>query len=168
MEEAREMWEAIGSVLTNRDGVAGVILILLVVVIAVALLGRRGLIAVHTRNFSLGGANIEREIIRHQIEVAHGSVLAAGEELGFDDDYHAKYVLERVYDKVVEWIVFNHISDTPIYVESKRAAIYNLILSLNPPIDVRGEEMKKRIREWVKNIVVQLVQTREYYSVKGR
>lgn len=157
------MWEAISQVLNGHNG-AFILVAVLIVVFVLVYLSRKGGFAIHTHAFSLGGADREREIIRHQIEIAHASSFELPEILGLDfTEYLTKYMIERVYDKVVEWIIFNHISSSPIYIESKTSAVYNLLLSLNTADSIRTPEVKKNVKDWVIHLVDQLVHTRKYY-----
>lgn len=162
------MWEAISSVLNGGNGIY-ILTFVLIIAIIVMLFSKSGMLNIHTSVFSLGGATREREIIRRQIETAHACVAEAIDSLELNgSDYHVKYIFERIYDKVVEWIVFNHISNSQIYLDSKTTAVYNLILSLNPPEEIKTPELKKKISEWVRMLVQQLLQMREYYSRQGR
>lgn len=158
------MWESITSILNGSNGV-----LVIVAVVAIALilirLSKKGVFTLHTSFLSLGVADKEREIIRHQIEASHAAVLLAMEELNVSDDWHTRYIFERVYDKVVEWVIFNHVSTSPLYIESKFMAVYNLCTSLGM-VELREDENKNKLKEWVRNIVGQLVDIREYYSDK--
>lgn len=158
------MWEAISQVLNGHNGV---FILAAVIVIAFVLiyLSRKGGFTIHTNAFSLGGADREREIIRHQIEIAHAASFELPEVLHLDfTEYLTKYMIERVYDKVVEWVIFNHISNSPIYIESKTAAVYNLLISLNTAPELRDAEIRKDVKDWIVHLVDQLVHTRKYYT----
>lgn len=156
------MWESISSVLNGNNGIL-VIIAVVVIILVLIYLSKNGGFALHTSFLSLGGADRERDVIRHQIESAHAEVLLAMDSLNIPDDWHTKYIFERVYDKVVEWVIFNHISTTPLYIESKFMAVYNLCTSLGM-VELRENENKEKLHNWVRELVHKLVDIRKYYS----
>lgn len=158
------MWDALTNIVNGHNGLF-VIIATVIIVFTLIRLSKKGGFAVHTGFLSLGGADREREIIRHQIEVAHASSFEIPELLRLNmDDYRIKYLIERVYDKVVEWVIFNHISTSPIYIDSKSCAIYNLIVMVHGVDGVDTDDVRKKIREWVTHLIDQLVHTRKYYT----
>lgn len=157
------MWEAIGKILTD-DSAAIVLCFLMTVVIVVIVTASKGIMSVQTKNFSFGASSREREIIRRQVEVAHDCLASAMAKQNSGENYHTLYVLERVYDKVVEWIVFNHINTLPIYIQAKQDAVWNLVLSLNPPKEFKTAACEKRVREWVREVIEKLIEIRKLYE----
>lgn len=158
------MWDSIANIVNGGNGIFILVFVLIVIIIAM-LLSKSGMLNIHTSSFSLGAVTREREIIMRQIETAHTYIIEAMDMLEVDgNDYHIKYIFERIYDKVVEWVLFNHISTNQIYLDSKSMAVYNLIVSLNPPKSFDMIDAKKKIPEWVKSLIQQLMQIREYYS----
>ena len=120
------MWETIKDVLTS--GNAWFILIFLVVVIVIGLiLGRIGLIKVNTKHVQIGNEQTQRELVRRQVETAYTFVMSLEGKIitegSMYDRYLTKYILERVYDKVIEWIIFNHITTNQLYVQDKQENI---------------------------------------------
>lgn len=157
------MWEAIERVLNGNTGAYIVTVVALISAVLISM-SKSGGFSIHTGAVSLGGMYREREIIRHQVEVAYAASTSLLMSLGADmHDYTAKYAAERVYDKAVEWIVFNHITPTPIYIESKVTALYNMVRNLeivaDESVDVMGV-----VSEWVAATISQLVHVREYYT----
>lgn len=158
------MWETIGKVLTD-DSAAIVLAFLFAAVITVAVLGAKGKLHVRTKSFSFGGSSREREIIRRQIEAARDFVYADAKLLKVrTNDYHGKYIVECVYDKVVEWIVLNHISPLPIYIQTKQDAIWHLVQSLNPPAEMKTPSFRTRSNDMVKEIIIRLIEIRKMYE----
>ena len=145
------MWEAVSQVLNGHNGIF-VLISVVVVLLVLVYLSRKGGFSLHTSFLSLGTANKERDIIRHQIEASHAAVLMAMEELNITDNWHIKYVFERVYDKVVEWVIFNHMSMSPLYIESKFMAVYNLCSSLGM-VEIRESANKDKLKEWVRGLL---------------
>ena len=161
------MWETIKDVLTS--GNAWFILIFLVVVIVMGLiLGRIGLIKVNTKHVQIGNELNQRELVRRQVEAAYtfvmsleGKIIAEGSTY---DRYLTKYILERVYDKVIEWIIFNHITMNQLYVQDKQENIENLVYTMVVDDDFKTPEFKRRMDNWVRELIEQLVQVKEIYQ----
>ena len=161
------MWETIKDVLTS--GNAWFILIFLAVVIVMGLiLGRIGLIKVNTKHVQIGNELTQRELVRRQVETAYtfvmsleGKIITEGSTY---DRYITKYILERVYDKVIEWIIFNHITTNQLYVQDKQENIENLVYTMVVDDDFKTPEFKRRMDNWVKELIEQLVQVKEIYQ----
>lgn len=160
------MWETIGNVLNGNNGLI-VIALIAVLIVVLIYMSKKGGFSIHTNFMSLGGADREREVIRHQVDTAHAQILLAMEELGVADDWHTKYIFERVYDKVVEWIMFNHITTHTLYVESKFMEVYNLCVMLGM-VQIRENDNKDKLKKWVKDLVEQLLHIRKYYTEKQK
>ena len=161
------MWETIKDVLTS--GNAWFILIFLVAVIVIGLiLGRIGLIKVNTKHVQIGNEQTQRELVRRQVETAYtfvmsleGKIITEGSTY---DRYLTKYILERVYDKVIEWIIFNHITTNQLYVQDKQENIENLVYTMVVDDDFKTPEFKRRMDNWVRELIEQLVQVKEIYQ----
>lgn len=161
------MWETIKDILTS--GNAWFILIFLVAVIVIGvILGRIGLIKVNTKHVQIGNELTQRELVRRQVETAYtfvmsleGKIITEGSTY---DRYLTKYILERVYDKVIEWIIFNHITTNQLYVQDKQENIENLVYTMVVDGDFKTPEFKRRMDNWVKELIEQLVQVKEIYQ----
>ena len=161
------MWETIKDVLTS--GNAWFILIFLVVVIVIGvILGRIGLIKVSTKHVQIGNELTQRELVRRQVETAYtfvmsleGKIITEGSSY---DRYITKYILERVYDKVIEWIIFNHITTNQLYVQDKQENIENLVYTMVVDDNFKTPEFKRRMDNWVRELIEQLVQVKEIYQ----
>ena len=161
------MWETIKDVLTS--GNAWFVLIFLVVVIVIGLiLGRIGLIKVNTKHVQIGNEQTQRELVRRQVETAYTFVMSLeGKNItegSMYDRYLTKYILERVYDKVIEWIIFNHITTNQLYVQDKQENIENLVYTMVVDDDFKTPEFKRRMDNWVRELIEQLVQVKEIYQ----
>lgn len=161
------MWETIKDVLTS--GNAWFILIFLVVVIVIGLiLGRIGLIKVNTKHVQIGSEQTQRELVRRQVETAYTFVMSLEGKIitegSMYDRYLTKYILERVYDKVIEWIIFNHITTNQLYVQDKQENIENLVYTMVVDDDFKTPEFKRRMDNWVRELIEQLVQVKEIYQ----
>ena len=80
------------------------------------------------------------------------------------NDYFAKYILERVYDKVIEWIMFNHITMNQLYIQDKQDTILNLIYAQPINDDFKTPEFKVRVENWVKELIERLVNVKTLYG----
>lgn len=164
------MWEAIKSVLTSQNGVLiSVLLLILIIMILVLIiiLGKSGILKINTKYVTLGNKVSDRELIRRQIEKAHEFVMSiegkiVSSESNYDE-YFVKYILERVYDKVIEWITFNHITVNQLYIQDKQDTILNLIYALPIHDEFKTPEFKHRVENWVKELVEQLVNVKTLY-----
>lgn len=162
------MWEAIKDILTSTNAWL-VIGFLTVLVILIIVLVKHGDIHVQTKHFKLGKAD-EREIIRRQIERAREFVMSIEGKITIEEEhreYFLKYILERVYDKTIEWIMFNHITDNRIYIEDKQDSICNLIYTFPIKDEFKTPEFNQRMRKWTEELIHQLIQVKQLYKYGG-
>ena len=80
------------------------------------------------------------------------------------NEYFTKFILEKVYDKVIEWITFNHITVNQLYIQDKQDTILNLIYALPISDDFKTPEFKQRVCNWVKELIEQLVNVKKLYG----
>ena len=161
------MWQAISEVLTSGNALQ--VLIFLAVVIALfILLVKSGIVAIKTKHLQIGKIEKEREIIRRQVETAHNFIMSIEGKINADatkcNNFFIKYILERVYDKVIEWVIFNHISNSPMYIQDKQETICNLVYRFPIGDTFKTPEFKKRMQNWTAELIARLVQTREIYN----
>ena len=125
------MWESIGNVLTSGNAVA-VLLTLIMLVIVLAILAKKGIFQFNGKGVTIGDNEDERAVIRQQTEWSQLFVQSMRQLPIFEgsDTYHTLYILEKVFDEVLSWIVFNHISDSENYISIKQEKIWNLIQTL--------------------------------------
>lgn len=161
------MWETISTVLTSANAWQ-VLIFLAIAVFIFVILVKGGVIAIKTKHFRIGQAEIERETIRRQVEAAHDFIMSIEGKINADtshyNGYFIKFILERVYDKAIEWIMFNHISNMPMYVQDKQDTVCNLIYTFNIGDEFKTPEFKKRMCNWTQELITKLVQTREFYN----
>lgn len=161
------MWQAISEVLTSGNALQ--VLIFLAVVIALfILLVKSGIVAIKTKHLQIGKIEKEREIIRRQVETAHNFIMSIEGKINPDitkcNIFFIKYILERVYDKVIEWVIFNHISNSSMYIQDKQETICNLVYRFPIGDTFKTPEFKKRMQNWTAELIARLVQTREIYN----
>lgn len=164
------MWEAISSILTSANA-REILFFLAVVIVAAIVLVKTGAVTVRTKHVRIGRAEAEREVIRRQVEAAHDFIMSINGKIKTDttlyNDYFIKYILERIYDKAIEWIMFNHITNSPLYVQDKQDTICNLIYTFDVAEEFKTPEFKKRMCNWVAELIDLLIKTREIYSKQG-
>lgn len=161
------MWEAISQVLTSANALEVLIFLAVIVIFAIVLV-KSGTVAINTKHLRIGQAEKERETIRRQVESAHDFIMSIEGKINSDtshyNGYFTKFILERVYDKAIEWIMFNHISNTPMYVQDKQDTVCNLVYTFDIGDDFKTPEFKKRMCNWTQELIAKLVQTRELYN----
>lgn len=161
------MWETISTVLTSTNAWQ-VLIFLAVAVLIFVVFVKGGVIAIKTKHFRIGQAEVERETIRRQVETSHNFIMSIEGKINADtshyNGYFIKFILERVYDKVIEWILFNHISNTPMYVQDKQDTICNLVYTYDIGDEFKTPEFKKRMCNWTQELITKLVQTRDIYK----
>ena len=165
------MWNNLKDILTSANGIPLVVILVLLVVLVIRMavkLGKAGLLSINTKYVHLGKNVSERELIRRQIECAHDFIMSIEGKLVSDemkyDEYFTKYILERVYDKVIEWIMFNHITVNQLYIQDKQDTILNLIYALPINSDFKTPEFKTRVENWVKELIERLVNVKTLYG----
>ena len=161
------MWKAISEVLTSGNSLQ-VLIFLSVILLVFVVLVKNGIVAIKTKHFRIGQAEKEREIIRRQVETAHDFIMSIEGKIEIEanqcNKYFTKYVLERVYDKVIEWVIFNNISNSSMYVQDKQESICNMVYMFPIGDTFKTPEFKKRMQNWTSELIARLVQTREIYS----
>lgn len=161
------MWESIERTLTNEN--AWQLLTFAAAIAAAALFAsKKGLFSFKGKGIRIGTDEVERNIIRQQIEWAHLYIMSLRTKIEADETryngYFTKYVLERAYDKVVEWITFNHLNVKNAYIEIKQEEICSLVYGLGVNEEFRTPEFKKRMCGWTAELIEHLVQIREIYN----
>lgn len=162
------MTDAVVKLLSGSNAL--IILIFLVIfIILLIILAKAGLIQIRTNSFSMGADARERDIIRQQIEWTYSFVTGLYGEIEADETeykgYLTKYILERCYDEIVNWISFNHINLDSDYISIKQEKIKSIIRTtqgVRP--EYKSKEFEKRIDSWVEEVIKKLVVIREMYK----
>jgi hypothetical protein len=159
------MWETITTLIDSPmclNILAHLIIIILIILIGVKL----GIISVNTKHLNLGSNQKERDIIRQQIEWSYAFIM--GLESKFNskqyNPYFTKYILERIYDEVVNWITFNHINIESEYIVVKQEKLASIVYSLIVKEEFKTPEFRKQMDEWTENLIYRLVQIRKLYK----
>lgn len=162
------MWDAIKGVLTDTN-TWQVLLFLVFMVTVIIIAGKKGLLSVKAKGIRLGTDETERNIIRQQTEWAYLYIMSLQSKIETDgayNGYFTKYILERIYDKTVAWITFNHLHTKNAYIEIKQEEVCALVYSLGVKDEFKTPEFKKRMCNWVRELIEHLVQIREIYNNK--
>lgn len=158
------MWESISNVLTSGNAVA-VLLTLIVLVIILAILAKKGIFQFNGKGVTIGDNEDERAVIRQQTEWSQLFIQSMRQLPIFDgsDTYHTLYILEKAFDEVLSWIVFNHISDSENYISIKQEKVWNLIQTLVEDRKFTTEEFKQTIYDNTEVLIKRLVHIRKNY-----
>lgn len=127
-----------------------------------------GIISLNTTHLSIGNDTKERDIIRQQVEWSYAFIMGLESQIKVDtskyNGYFTKYILEKVYDEVVNWITFNHINIESEYVSIKKEKLASIVYSLNVRDEFKTPEFRKQMDEWTETLIYRLVQIRKLYK----
>lgn len=162
------MWETIGNVLNGNNAIP-VLIFAILVFVALGILGKKGIISINKCGVRIGSDEKELTIVRNQSQWAYWYIMSLkGKLLTLEnprrEDFFADYVLERVYDKVVEWITYNHVSSSNSYIEIKQSEVKCIVYSMPIQEEFKTPEFETRMNGWVKEIVLNLIKIRKEYS----
>lgn len=160
------MWDFIKAVSTSVY-IIPVLIFTLIVLLTVILLIKKGLISVNTKAVKVGTSESERAIIRQQIEWVHLHCDSLEKSLPHPQNYdiwRGKYILERMYDEIVDWITFNHICTSEGYISIKQERIWATIQSLVRKEEFSSPEFKEFIYNDTEYIIRRLVHIRQVYN----
>lgn len=160
------MWDFIKAVSTSVY-IIPVLVFTLIVLLTVILLIKKGLISINTKAVKVGTSESERAIIRQQIEWVHLHCDSLEKSLPHPQNYdiwRGKYILERMYDEIVDWITFNHICTSEGYISIKQERIWATIQSLVRKEEFSSPEFKEFIYNDTEYIIRRLVHIRQVYN----
>ena len=113
------------------------------------------------------GKKMNQIVVRRQIEYAEAfctNLLIDIYNIFPEQNYggwKTRCILEQVYDEIIRWISFNHITNDDIYINNKVVIIRALVMK-NDPVDIfKTKEFEDKIHDWVAQMVKQLVIIRE-------
>lgn len=169
--------ETLATILTSKDFLSSIPSVILLIV-AICILGKILKVRVTTSHIQIGGEDknsyYERAIVRNQVNQAKLFCMALENKINAlvdhktADSYYVKYILECVYDKITEWIMYNHIENTEEYIESKQWEMQSLVYSFNPPDQFKTPEFQERINKWTAEIIGRLVSIRKLYQDQAK
>lgn len=145
------------------------ILFLVFAIFVIVKMSKSGLISFKGKGLRIGSDETERTIIREQSKWAYLFIMAIkgkvlDENASENQNDKCELILEKVFDKVIDWINYNHISPNNSYVEIKQGEIKNLVYSQsNLDENYKTPEFATRMDGWVKELILSLVQVRNEY-----
>ncbi len=158
------MWETIQE---TSKSIPTLVFVLLIVIIAVLLI-KGNYLKIRTSHVKVGTDEQERTILREQIEWTYqyvqglyGVIMEKYPDL---DRIKTRLVLERVYDEIINWISFNHISLSDTYYTVKCEKLQGVVLQMNVSECIRSDEFKQQMNKWARIIITRLVEIRKYYN----
>ena len=159
------MWQAIEKILLS-DNSAIVLFFLVIIILLLAHFSKKGVFKWHTERLIIGASENERAIIRQQVEWAELEIesLASMEIFSHVDEWRTKYILEKMFDEILQWIIFNHIKDSPEYISIKQEKIWNMTQTLVVREEFRSDEFKDFIYKEVDKIIKRLIFLRRQYG----
>lgn len=134
-------------------------------------MAKSGLLSFKGKGLRLGSDEKELTIIRNQTQWAHLYVMSRKGKLIEEDSSEltkviCENILEKVYDKIIEWITFNHINSSNTYVEIKQSEIKCLVYSLVIDEKFKTPEFESRMNGWVREVILNLINIRKEYSTQ--
>lgn len=173
-ERITPMWVTIRDILTSANATV-VLIFLLAVIFIVAKAIRSGTINLHTGVLDIGkiGKSIddERELIRQQVKWLELFIADKYVELAKykeNDEFHTKYVLEKMFDEVIEWVLYNHITTRGEYVKIKQDLMWRLIKGLTYADVYHTDEFKQYVYDQTETVILHLIQIKkDFYSKQG-
>ena len=159
------MWQAIEKILLS-DNSSIVLFFLVIIILLLAHFSKKGVFKWHTERLTIGASENERAIIRQQVEWAELEIesLASMEIFSHVDEWRTKYILEKMFDEILQWIIFNHIKDSPEYISIKQEKIWNMTQTLVVREEFRSDEFKDFIYKEVDKIIKRLIFLRRQYG----
>ena len=104
------MWQAIEKILLSDNSVI-VLFFLVIIILLLAHLSNKGIFKWHTEKLTIGASENERAIIRQQVEWTELEIesLASAEifsHVNNVNEWRTKYILEKIFDEILQWIIF--------------------------------------------------------------
>ena len=159
------MWETINNTL---NGSWQTLLFMFATIIMIIVLIKSDYLKIRTTHVKIGVDEKERAILRQQTEWTYQYVTGLygtiSEKYPLINPLKTQYVLEKVYDEIVVWIMFNHITRSEMYLMVKQEKLRGVVLSMDVNDAIRSDEFGKQMNAWTKEIINRLVDIREYYA----
>ena len=162
-------WDAVKELISSPNAWMFLLVFILVFFVIVKM-AKAGLISFKGKGIRLGSDEKELTIVRNQTQWAYLFLMSLkGKLIEMEyparEDYFADMVLEKIYDKIVEWITYNHINDKQTYLEIKQSEVRCIVYSLPIQEQYKTPEFEARMNAWVKEIILNLINIRKEYAV---
>ena len=163
--------EALSTIFTNKEFLTSIPLVVLLIA-AVAIISKMLHVKVHTKHFTIGHEHVasvyERKILQEQCDFAHDYITGLVDE--FESaaknnvlqygGWFAKYILEIIYDEVVCWIMYNHMSEDEAYISVKQSKIRAIFSTFDVLPELKTPEFYASLDNWIKDVICELVRIR--------
>ena len=138
------------------------------------MLSKKGVLGIHTKYVTLGATNKEDTIKDNQLENAYLFIMGLEATITVDmqdnqeyNKYKTRWILERIYDEVVTWIMHNHIREDDAYVKQKSEKLRSLTYMLGVNDMFKTEDFAYQMDSWTKELIGRLVRVRRVYEQGG-
>ena len=138
--------------------------------------GIRAILAhAHPVTVTIGGESAdrwnERKIIQEQTDFAHEFLMGlmnkvkatCTDELQYGG-WFAKCILEDIYDEILCWITFNHITEDEAYISTKQVKVCTMVYTYDVRPEFKTPEFQDRMKQWVTEMIHELVRIRKVYT----
>ena len=147
--------------------------------VALVFLAKIAKVKIHTQHLSIGTmpaeskeAYYERKIVQEQCDFTHTYLMGLiGKITDVCPDLHLAYdgwmtrcILEYVYDEVVTWIHYNHITADEAYISVKQNKVCSLVYTQPVRPEFKTPEFQERMKRWVAEVITELVRIRKVYT----
>lgn len=166
MEQKVTWAQAVSNILTSPNSII-VLSALLILVLIVTILVKKGYVSLDLKGVKVGIADTERKIMRYQMDYCSLICTTFIDQQKLPegcDPYRIKWVNELLFDEMVKWISYNHISTDKFYVETKQEQIWAIIVASTDKDFFHSPDLKKAVTDEVARIIERLVEIREFYS----
>lgn len=145
-----------------------IVLALLIITVLIC----TGFLKFKDNKLSIGRAKQEskenlRDIIRKQINYSRNKIQEVSTDyLVCQEDpeviWKIKYVTEKVFDNVIQWISLNHMNKgDEYYIEGKQAEVLNIIRNIVKTEKVLSQEFEQSIKQSTKELINALIDIRD-------
>lgn len=168
MEHTTTWAEAATVILTSPSSIP-ILIGLGVLILLIIFLIKKGYISLDLKGIKVGVAENERRIMRQQMEYCSliCTTFINQQKLPPEcDEFHVKWVNELLFDEMVKWVCYNHITDDRFYIENKQEIIWAIIVSNTEKDFFHSDQLKKAVTDEVERIIKHLVEIRKFYSKK--
>lgn len=131
---------------------------------------KKGVLAVRGKNIRVGmSEGGTRELIRKQFDYATNIIreFVLMMDIDTDDEKTAEIASEKVLDEIMRWIVLNNIEDSPMYINDKQIAVWNIIQNEVRSDYFKSREFRDKCDDKVSEVIKNLVEKKQYYEGRG-
>lgn len=144
-----------------------IVLIIVVLVLIIAFLAKKGIISFKGHGLSVGNDETERTVIRSQIQYAQTAVGDFYSTIPYwegRDEYRLRYIMELIIDCFVECAIFNHVTTEKIYTELKQRKVWQCVIDHSENPNILTDDFKKAVYEETRHILEKFIEIRKYYQ----